>query len=78
MTAGHWVVVLVSVIVVFGGGFVSVVVAWLLATSRIAHKNSEAAARANEACEYMKHNIPELWTAVDDLKAGNKEVDGED
>ena len=70
MTAKDWVTILVSVILVFGGGFVSLVVGWLFWLARMVHENGKKIAAQGEVCGYMKHNVPQLWEAYDAVRKG--------
>lgn len=70
MTAKDWTTVLVSIIFVLGGGFISLVVGWLFWLTKMVHEMGKTLAAQGEVCAYMKHNIPELWDKYDAIRKG--------
>jgi hypothetical protein len=70
MTTKDWTTILVSIIIVLGGGFISLVIGWLFWLSKTLHEMGKKVAAQGEVCAYMKHNIPDLWAKYDALSKG--------
>ena len=70
MTAKDWVPILITLIVLLGGGFISLVVGWLFWLTRMVHEMGKKIAAQGEVCAYMKHNIPDLWDKYDSFRKG--------